>query len=95
MSNNSVGNGHVSIENLYMALASYISDYEQTLMDDISSITGTGKANTEDSTSTEIDQGQLLSIQARVQTWGTIVSTSTGIVRAIGDGLKSTTQNIR
>ncbi len=91
MSNTAVGNGHVSIENLYMALASYIADYEQTLMDDISGITGSNNSDT----SQEIDQGQLLSIQARVQTWGTIVSTSTGIVRAIGDGLKSTTQNIR
>jgi len=49
----------------------------------------TGKA------SNEIDQGTLIPMQAKVQTWSTIVSGVTGIVRAIGDGLKSTAQNIR
>ncbi len=77
----------VSIENLYLALATYISSYEKELKNSIQGITG--------QTASEVDQGTLLNIQAKVQTWGTIVSTSTGIVRAIGDGLKSTTQNIR
>lgn len=77
----------VSIENLYVALASYIAQYEEELKSSIAGMSGK-KAD-------EVDQGTLLNIQAKVQTWGVIVSTSTGIVRAIGDGLKSTTQNIR
>ena len=77
----------VSIENLYLALASYITNYEKELKSSIGKMSG--------KTADEVDQGTLLNIQAKVQTWGVIVSTSTGIVRAIGDGLKSTTQNIR
>lgn len=80
-------NTQVSIENLYLALASYIASYENELKSSIQGMAG-AKAD-------EVDQGTLLNIQAKVQTWGTIVSTSTGIVRAIGDGLKATTQNIR
>ncbi|MDR1255851.1 MAG: hypothetical protein LBJ94_02935 [Puniceicoccales bacterium] len=76
-----------SIESIYQSLASYIKNYEGELASSIQGMGGTTGEN--------IDQGTLLNIQAKVQTWGTIVSTATGIVRAIGDGLKSTTQNIR
>jgi hypothetical protein len=79
--------GKVSIQNLYTALANYIASYEALLKSSIAGMTG---ANAD-----QVDQGSLLNIQAKVQTWGTIVSTATGIVRAIGDGLKGTTQNIR
>jgi hypothetical protein len=76
-----------SIEFLYQALSKYISDYEGELRNSIQGLSG--------KSSKDIDQGVLLNIQAKVQTWGTIVSTSTGVLRAVGDGLKSTTQNIR
>ncbi|MDR0595326.1 MAG: hypothetical protein LBF94_01325 [Puniceicoccales bacterium] len=78
----------VTIESLYSVLASYLSAYEETLGSAIEGLGSGSEAN-------QIDQGRLLSIQAKVQTWGTIVTTATGIVRAAGDAMKSTAQNIR
>jgi len=77
----------ISIETLCSALASYISSYESSLESSTTGITG--------ATAGQVDQGTLLNIQAKVQTWGTIVSTAMGIVRAVGDGLKGTAQNLR
>lgn len=77
----------VSIEEIYIFLASYISGYEARLK---SAIDGMSNKSAD-----QIDQGTLLSIQAKVQTWGTIVATSTGILRAVGDALRTITQNIR
>jgi hypothetical protein len=78
---------HISIQDLYSVLASYISNYEEELKSSIEGMAGR--------TADQVDQSTLLNIQGKVQTWGVITSTATGIVRAIGDGLKSTTQNIR
>jgi hypothetical protein len=87
ISTGGLGGQGMSIELLYRALASYIADYESELKSSIEGMSG--------KTADQVDQGVLLNIQAKVQTWGTIVSTSTGTLRAVGDGLKSTTQNIR
>ena len=43
----------------------------------------------------DVAQADLLALQAKIQSWGNLTSTATGILRAIGDSLKSTTQNIR
>jgi hypothetical protein len=43
----------------------------------------------------DIGQEQLLALQAKIQSWGNLTSTATGLLRAVGDSLKSTTQNIR
>ena len=80
-------NGKISIEAIYQALASFISGYETDLRSSISNMSS-GKAS-------DIDQKTLLEIQAKVQTWGVIVSTSTGLLRAVGDVLRTITQNIR
>ena len=77
----------ISINSIYKLLASCIKKYESSLYKGISSLSKVAGTN--------INQGQLLSLQAQVQTWGTIVSTSTGIVRGIGDTLTKITQNIR
>jgi hypothetical protein len=77
----------VSIELLNEVLSSYVSDYEKDLKSSISKMTGK-KSN-------EIDQGTLMEMQAKVQTWSIIVSAASGAIRAVGDGLKSTVQNIR
>jgi hypothetical protein len=78
---------HVSIQELYSVLATYINNYEEELKSSIEGMAG--------KTADQVDQATLLNIQGKVQTWGVITSTATGIVRAVGDGLKSTTQNIR
>ncbi|MDR3144623.1 MAG: EscF/YscF/HrpA family type III secretion system needle major subunit [Puniceicoccales bacterium] len=43
----------------------------------------------------DIGQEQLLALQAKIQSWGNLTSTATGLMRAVGDALKTTTQNIR
>jgi hypothetical protein len=78
---------HVSIQDLYDVLATYICAYEEELKSAVQGMAG--------KTADQVDQATLLNIQGKVQTWGVITSTATGIVRAVGDGLKSTTQNIR
>lgn len=88
MENTGLSRHGVTIESLYSVLANYLSDYEATLGSAIEGLGSGGEAN-------QIDQGRLLNIQAKVQTWGTIVTTATGIVRAAGDAMKSTAQNIR
>jgi hypothetical protein len=77
----------VSIEARYEVLSKYVADYEVELKNSIEGLAGK-KSN-------EVDQGTLMNVQAKVQTWGTIVTSVTGALRAIADGLKSTTQNIR
>lgn len=80
-------NSQFSLEKLYEKLGKYIENYEKDLNESIEKMGGEGTK--------DIDQSTLLRMQARVQTWGTIVTAATGTVRAIGDGLKSTAQNIR
>lgn len=82
-----MASGEISITSIYKLLASAISKYEKSMYSAIKSISNKSGEN--------INQGQLLNLQAQVQTWGTMVSTSTGVVRGIGDTLTKITQNIR
>lgn len=77
----------ISITAIYELLAKAVTKYEKSMYSAIKSISKKSGDN--------INQGQLLNLQAQVQTWGTMVSTSTGIVRGIGDTLTKITQNIR
>ncbi|MDR0590585.1 MAG: hypothetical protein LBG09_01890 [Puniceicoccales bacterium] len=77
----------LSIFNMYIVLANYMSHYEKGLADTIKTLEG--------STAQDIDQGTLLRLQAMVQTWGTVSGTATSIVRSVGDTLTKITQNIR
>jgi hypothetical protein len=79
--------GKLSIFNMYIVLASYMTAYEKGLADTIKVIEG--------NTASDIDQGTLLRLQAMVQTWGTVSATATGIVRTVGDTLTKIVQNIR
>ncbi|MDR2372309.1 MAG: hypothetical protein LBD60_04130 [Puniceicoccales bacterium] len=79
--------GKLSIFNMYIVLASYMTAYEKGLADTIKCIEG--------SAASDIDQGTLLRLQAMVQTWGTVASTSTGIIRTVGDTLTKIVQNVR
>jgi hypothetical protein len=85
--NAAAGKDKVSIEFLNEVLSKFISDYEKDLKSSIAKMTG--------KKSSEIDQGTLMEMQAKVQTWSIIVSAATGTVRAVSDGLRSTVQNIR
>jgi hypothetical protein len=42
-----------------------------------------------------LSQGQLLAIQSKIQAWQNLSAVASGILRAIGDTLKATIQNIR
>lgn len=45
--------------------------------------------------SADLSQQQLLALQSQIQAWSTFCSTATGLLRAVGDALKSTSQNVR
>jgi hypothetical protein len=45
--------------------------------------------------SENIGQEQMLALQAKIQAWGNLVTTCTGLLRAVGDALKATAQNVR
>ena len=74
-----------TMEKLYSLLATVVSTQETDLNTAISDLGGDGT----------IDQGTLLKIQGMVQTWGVTSGLATGTLRAAGDTLTKTTQNIR
>lgn len=75
----------VTLGRIYALLASCVAECEKNLNSAIK------KLEAED----DIGQEQLLALQAKIQSWGNLTSTATGLLRAVGDSLKSTTQNIR
>ncbi|MDR2030407.1 MAG: hypothetical protein LBP65_03010 [Puniceicoccales bacterium] len=74
-----------TMENLYKVLVQVVAKQETDLNSEIQSLSGTGT----------IDQGTLLKVQGMVQTWGVTSGLATGTLRAAGDTLTKTTQNIR
>ena len=76
---------NVSLYTIYNKLNAALTKAESNLTADLA------KLNDAD----DISQAELLNIQTRIQAWGNICSTITGLMRAVGDSLKSTTQNIR
>ncbi|MDR0742041.1 MAG: hypothetical protein LBE98_01085 [Puniceicoccales bacterium] len=42
-----------------------------------------------------IGQEQMLALQAKIQSWGNLSTTCTGLLRGVGDALKGTAQNVR
>ncbi|MDR1413466.1 MAG: hypothetical protein LBI56_00810 [Puniceicoccales bacterium] len=75
----------ITLGKIYALLASCVSSCEKGLK---SAIT---KLEKED----DIGQQQMLALQAKIQSWGNLSTACTGALRAVGDALKSTTQNIR
>ncbi|MDR2341216.1 MAG: EscF/YscF/HrpA family type III secretion system needle major subunit [Puniceicoccales bacterium] len=80
-------NGSCStLDMLYRLLGQVVSNQEGDLNSEISALAESGSS---------VDQGQLLKVQAMVQTWGILSGLATGTLRAAGDALTKTTQNIR
>ncbi|MDR2778860.1 MAG: hypothetical protein LBB16_01050 [Puniceicoccales bacterium] len=75
----------VTLGRIYKLLASCVSKCEANLNSAIR------KLESED----DIGQEQLLALQSKIQSWGNLTSTCTGLLRAVGDALKSTSQNVR
>jgi hypothetical protein len=82
---NAVSSATVTLGRIYKLLASCVVSSEKNLNSAIK------RLESED----DIGQEQLLALQAKIQSWGNLTSTATGLLRAVGDALKSTTQNIR
>jgi hypothetical protein len=80
-----VSDATVTLGRIYALLASCVASCEKNLQSAIK------KLESED----DIGQEQLLALQAKVQSWGNLTSTCTGLLRAVGDALKSTSQNVR
>jgi hypothetical protein len=75
--------GKMSVE----ALAKHVSNYEKDLQPMLSKANGKNKK--------ELDQGTRMGMHSKVQTWINLLSSATGIVRAIGDGLTALAQNLK
>ncbi|MDR3143717.1 MAG: hypothetical protein LBT57_02640 [Puniceicoccales bacterium] len=81
-------NGEVfSVENIARYGATQVSAFEENMKVAIDAIKGQD--------SRTIDQGTLLTLQMNVQNWSVLISTMTGLMRCIGDGMAKVTQNIR
>ncbi|MDR0680047.1 MAG: hypothetical protein LBF42_03405 [Puniceicoccales bacterium] len=78
---------NLSMGKLLEVLAKMCSKTEDELNNEISKVSKKGAEST--------DQGTLLVIQAKLQSWNVSCSTATGILRSFGDALKTTAQNIR
>jgi hypothetical protein len=83
---NDTKGGVFSLDKLYTLLGGVVSNQETELNSCIESLAGAGQS---------IDQGALLKVQGMVQTWGVTSGLATGTLRAAGDALTKTTQNIR
>ncbi|MDR1457822.1 MAG: hypothetical protein LBI47_03180 [Puniceicoccales bacterium] len=75
----------MTLSRIYNLLASCIATYETALNCAIT------KLESED----DIGQEQMLALQAKIQAWGNLTSTCTGLLRAVGDAIKTTSQNVR
>jgi predicted component of type VI protein secretion system len=75
----------VTLSRIYNLLASCIATYESELNSAIL------RLESED----DIGQEQMLALQAKIQAWGNLTSTCTGLLRAVGDAIKTTSQNVR
>ncbi|MDR1401758.1 MAG: hypothetical protein LBI81_02260 [Puniceicoccales bacterium] len=75
----------VTLGRIYKLLATCVSSCEKGLKTTISKLEG------ED----DIGQQQMLALQAKIQSWGNLTTTCTGLLRSVGDALKATSQNIR
>jgi hypothetical protein len=75
----------ITLGRIYQLLASCVASCERGLNCAVKKLEG------ED----DIGQEQMLALQAKIQSWGNLTSTCTGLLRAVGDALKSTSQNVR
>ncbi|MDR0727584.1 MAG: EscF/YscF/HrpA family type III secretion system needle major subunit [Puniceicoccales bacterium] len=75
-----------TLDNLYRLLGQVVSAQESDLNNEIQELATQGAS---------VDQGSLLKVQGMVQSWGVVSGLATGTLRAAGDALSKTTQNIR
>ncbi|MDR3317104.1 MAG: hypothetical protein LBS68_03515 [Puniceicoccales bacterium] len=75
-----------TLDKLYELLGTVVNNQEMELNSAITSLASQGSS---------VDQGSLLRVQGMVQTWGVTSGLATGTLRAAGDALTKTTQNIR
>ncbi|MDR0595325.1 MAG: EscF/YscF/HrpA family type III secretion system needle major subunit [Puniceicoccales bacterium] len=78
---------NLSMSKLLEVLAKMCNKAENELNSEISKVSKNGAEST--------NQGTLLVIQAKLQSWNISCSTATGILRSFGDTLKTTVHNIR
>jgi hypothetical protein len=75
-----------TLNNLYKLLGEVVASQEEDLNTEITELASQGAS---------VDQGKLLKVQGMVQSWGVVSGLATGTLRAAGDALTKTTQNIR
>jgi hypothetical protein len=76
----------VSLERLHGYLSETLGQIEQKLNGAIETLKTKGG---------ELSQAELLALQTQISAWSNLASLISGILRAVGDALKATIQNIR
>jgi hypothetical protein len=85
--NQQTGNTELTLERVYSILMKVVASAEANTNEKITKF--------ENGDGSEIGQADLLALQSRIQSWTNVVSTASGTLRAIGDALKATAQNVR
>ncbi|MDR1433004.1 MAG: hypothetical protein LBI61_01520 [Puniceicoccales bacterium] len=75
----------VSLYDFYALLASFVGKCEIGLNSTIKRL----------QSADNIGQAELLALQSKIQSWGNLCSSATGLLRSVGDALKATSQNVR
>ncbi|MDR1528801.1 MAG: EscF/YscF/HrpA family type III secretion system needle major subunit [Puniceicoccales bacterium] len=75
-----------SVERLCTTLSGIVKQNEQNLNEAIETIESNGG---------DLSQAELLALQSKINTWSNLSNIASGILRAVGDALKATAQNIR
>ncbi|MDR2432675.1 MAG: hypothetical protein LBD34_02895 [Puniceicoccales bacterium] len=76
----------VSLEKIHTSLAVLQSQLEQKMNGAVEKLQAEGG---------EIDQAKLLALQTQISGWSNLSNLISGILRAVADAIKATTQNIR
>jgi hypothetical protein len=76
----------ITLEKIYEIMAKIIAKSDKNIQSELDKI---------ESDKDGLSQSQLLSIQSKIQSWQNMSATASGMLRAVGDALKATVQNIR
>jgi hypothetical protein len=96
---NKIKDSGLLLSELYEIMVGVIRDKESDLNSRIRDIKAKKSASVEsgetEGKSSEVAQADILDLQSRVSSWSTIIGIATGILRAVADAMRATTQNIR
>ncbi|MDR1891386.1 MAG: EscF/YscF/HrpA family type III secretion system needle major subunit [Puniceicoccales bacterium] len=85
--NPQTGNTGLTLERLYSTLMKVVARGEANMNEKITKL--------ENDDGSKIGQTELLALQSKLQSWTNMSNIASGILRAVGDALKASAQNVR